>query len=261
MKLPGDYLIIRNGDNLCCSRHINSELEVVCVKKGPFCIKYEDREIVLNDGEATVILPYRIHGFVHEEGIEANVLMFSYSIAEEFYNRYRVKEMKNDKFVLSGALETFVNQELGYAVESKSTFAIKSIFFPLVSEYLKDNECSECVKGVAGDVRAIIDYISENVTEGITTDDVARNVGMSKAKISRIFKSYMGVGFNEFISTVRMEKACNMILCTDLSITEVAFRCGFGSLRNFNRIFMKMIKCTPGELRKNGKYGVKLYNK
>lgn len=48
--------------------------------------------------------------------------------------------------------------------------------------------------------------MSDRVTEGITTDDVANAVGLSKLKISKIFKEYLGVSFNEFITVVRVEK-------------------------------------------------------
>ena len=259
MGLPREYVMIRSGENLCCSMHINSQLEVVYVKKGPFAIKYEDKELVLNDNEATVILPYRIHGFDHGAGIDVKIIMFSYSIAEEFYNNNRVLEMKKDIFSLPQHLQQFVERELSYTLESGSVFAIKSIFFPLISEYLKDNEGIECSKAGANEVRRIIDYISDKVTEGITADDVALSVGISKAKIRQIFKSYLGVSFNEFISTVRVEKASNLLLGTDMSVTEIAFCCGFGSLRNFNRVFVKKLNCTPGELRKTGGNRMKVY--
>ncbi len=51
---------------------------------------------------------------------------------------------------------------------------------------------------------------------------------------------------------VRVEKACNMLLGIDLNITVIAYQCGFGSLRNLNRIFLKKIKHTHSELRKTG---------
>lgn len=252
MGLPRDYLMVRCGSNLCCVQHINSELEVVCVKKGPFHIKFESHEMILKDNEATVILPYQLHGFSHGEGADVKIIMFSYSIAEDFYNHYKVMEMKRDRFILSSVLENYINQELFAAVESKNIFAIKSIFFPLISEYLKDNHGTECIKSGGGEVGDIINYVSERVEEGITSDDVSNAVGMSKQKISRIFKEYLGISFNEFLTVVRVEKAYNMVLYSDLSITDIAYKCGFGSLRNFNRIFLKHIKCTPSELRKNG---------
>ncbi len=259
MSLPRDYMIVRYGDNLCCSRHINPELEIVCVKKGPFYIRYEDYEMVLNDNEATVILPYRIHGFSHDEGVDVKILMFSYSIAEDFYNNYRIMEMKRDRFTISPVLESYVNQELFSAAENKSVFAIKSIFFPLISEYLKDNESAECARTGGNEVRTIIDYISDKVTDGITADDVANATGIRKTKISRIFKDYLGVGFGDFIASVRVEKAYNMILGTDMNITDIAYQCGFGSLRHFNRVFIKMIGCTPRDLRKSGGNRLNIY--
>ncbi|MBQ7096901.1 MAG: helix-turn-helix transcriptional regulator [Clostridia bacterium] len=251
MSLPRDYFMVREND-LNCFLHINPELEIVYVKKGPFHIKSENGEMTLNDNEATVILPYRLHSFSHRTGADAKILLFSYSIAEEFYKNYRAVQMKNDRFTVSPVLENYIQQGLSDAIQNKSVFAIKSIFFPLVAEYLKNNECVGRANAGTNEVCEIVDYISDKVTEGITADDVAKELGISKTRINRVFRECLGIGFNEFITVVRIEKAYNMLLSTDLNVTEIAYLCSFGSVRNFNRSFMKIIGCTPSRLRKMG---------
>ncbi|MBR4072612.1 MAG: helix-turn-helix transcriptional regulator, partial [Clostridia bacterium] len=55
----------------------------------------------------------------------------------------------------------------------------------------------------------------------------------------------------DFISNVRIEQAIFYIETTCLSITEISHKCGFGSLRNFNRIFKDRVGVTPSEYKRH----------
>ena len=75
MEKLDKYLIVRSGD-LNCILHINPELEVICVKKGNITVKYEDTEVEVNENQAALVMPYRLHGVTMSEGAQAFVLMF-----------------------------------------------------------------------------------------------------------------------------------------------------------------------------------------
>jgi len=65
-----------------------------------------------------------------------------------------------------------------------------------------------------------------------------------------LFFENEGVPFTTLLNAVRIDNAISLIADTDKSMTEIAFECGFGSIRNFNRIFMDSMKMTPSEFRK-----------
>ena len=54
----------------------------------------------------------------------------------------------------------------------------------------------------------------------------------------------------KYIDSVRLEKAINDILHTNLSMTDIAYNNGFANLKSFNRIFKRIYKMTPHEYRK-----------
>ena len=56
----------------------------------------------------------------------------------------------------------------------------------------------------------------------------------------------MGIGFSDFINTLRVEHACEL-LEKGRSITDVAFASGFSSIRSFNRLFSRNMGMTPTE--------------
>ena len=59
-----------------------------------------------------------------------------------------------------------------------------------------------------------------------------------------------GVGFNDFLNIVRVQKARQIVEFTNQPMTEIAYYCGFGSVRNFNRVFAEVFGCSPSKLRK-----------
>lgn len=77
-------------------------------------------------------------------------------------------------------------------------------------------------------------------------------IGMNPAYFSRLFHSLTGMTFSQYLNRVRVEKAVEILKSNDdVSMTEVSLRCGFDSIRNFNRIFKKYTGYTPRALPKD----------
>jgi AraC-like DNA-binding protein len=72
---------------------------------------------------------------------------------------------------------------------------------------------------------------------------------MSDVAFSRFFKMRTGKTFVDTLNEVRLGHASRMLIDTTQSINEIAYRCGFNNMSNFNRIFKKKKKCTPKEFR------------
>ena len=71
--------------------------------------------------------------------------------------------------------------------------------------------------------------------------------------ISRLYAKNTNVRFNDFINSFRIRKSISLVTDKNLSISEISFMCGFGSIRNFNRVFLAEFGCTPKEFRKSVK--------
>ncbi|MCE5323420.1 helix-turn-helix transcriptional regulator [bacterium] len=78
---------------------------------------------------------------------------------------------------------------------------------------------------------------------------LARKLGVNASYLSRAFKKAMGAGVVEHINRLRIDEAKRLLLDNNLSITDIAFRVGFGSVQHFGRVF-RAIECTsPSEYR------------
>jgi AraC-like DNA-binding protein len=98
-------------------------------------------------------------------------------------------------------------------------------------------------------VEKIMQYINNNFDRNITLNDAAKIAGMTEVAFSRFFKVRTGKTFVETLNDVRLGNASRMLIDTTQSISEVAYKCGFNNMSNFNRVFKKKKVCTPKEFR------------
>jgi transcriptional regulator GlxA family with amidase domain len=82
---------------------------------------------------------------------------------------------------------------------------------------------------------------------------LARVSGVSAAHFARSFKQAFGVPPHRYLLTRRIERATTLLRDTDLSITEIAFHTGWGSLGTFGRIFRDVTGKSPGAIRAHGR--------
>jgi AraC-like DNA-binding protein len=94
-----------------------------------------------------------------------------------------------------------------------------------------------------------IKYLENYYTEDISLEDVARVANLNPSYFSRIFKSYIGINFKEYISRIRVEKAENLLSSTDTPIIDICFQCGFNSVRTFNRTFKRIRGHAPSSIK------------
>jgi AraC-like DNA-binding protein len=94
-------------------------------------------------------------------------------------------------------------------------------------------------------VERAISYIRNHFTEAISLDDVAQAASTSKRNLTRIFPAITGTTVLSYIHEVRIDNACDQLQSPDITCTQVAFNCGFGSVQHFNQVFQRLKHCTP----------------
>lgn len=100
-------------------------------------------------------------------------------------------------------------------------------------------------------IRKIASYIKQNYSSQISLSSVALDNFISPEHLSRSFKEKMGKGFNEFLSEIRLEEAKKILESNDkLSISEIAYSCGFNDSNYFSDKFKKAYGVPPLRYRK-----------
>ncbi|WP_109299169.1 AraC family transcriptional regulator [Aquimarina sp. AU474] len=98
-------------------------------------------------------------------------------------------------------------------------------------------------------VRTVYKVIQDNYHTNISTRQVAQQIGMTESSFCRFFLKSTGKTFKQALTEIRIQNACNLLINTDATITNIAFDCGFNSLSLFNRLFKRIIDDTPNGYR------------
>lgn len=100
-------------------------------------------------------------------------------------------------------------------------------------------------------IQKVMDYISENYTKDINLEDLAEVAFMTTNSFCRYFKGRTGKTVFQFIREFRINKACQMLIKDEKSISNICFDTGFNSFSTFNRIFKNLKNVSASEYRSN----------
>lgn len=99
------------------------------------------------------------------------------------------------------------------------------------------------------DAGEIIKFVEANFGERITLDLLSEKFHLSKFTVSRYFSRYTGMSLPKYLNSIRVINA-KKYLRDGQKVTDVAFRCGFESVSNFDRVFTNQVGMSPMKFKK-----------
>lgn len=96
-------------------------------------------------------------------------------------------------------------------------------------------------------LQPIIQYLRANQSQPLTLESVGREFGMSQRSLTRLFKSNLEISFLQYLKRVRMVAAIEMILQTDMHLSQIAYATGYSSLAAFSTTFYQLANMRPSE--------------
>lgn len=91
------------------------------------------------------------------------------------------------------------------------------------------------------------------MSDEISLNTIAAEVGMSPSYFSSIFSKEMGKTFVEYLTEIRMDRAKELLMCSSMKTSEIGYEVGYKDPHYFSYIFKKTQNCTPKEFRVRGK--------
>lgn len=98
-------------------------------------------------------------------------------------------------------------------------------------------------------IEIVFEYMNNNFQKEITLAEIAKIARMPDVSFSRFIKTRTGFSFVECLTEIRLGHVSRMLINTTHSIAEIAYRCGFNNIANFNRTFKRKKGCTPKQFR------------
>ena len=88
-------------------------------------------------------------------------------------------------------------------------------------------------------------YIQQNYTRSFSLEELSETIGVSKSYLSRIFKMDTGIPLWDYLNRYRIQKAKELLLITNESITAIAADVGYEDTSYFSRVFHEIAGCSP----------------
>jgi AraC-like DNA-binding protein len=100
-------------------------------------------------------------------------------------------------------------------------------------------------------IQKVFEYLNENYSKVVTLAEVAQHINMPEVSFSRFIKKKTGKTFVDSLNDIRIGHASRMLINSTDTIAEIAFKCGFNNMSNFNRLFKRRKNTTPKDFREN----------
>ena len=91
----------------------------------------------------------------------------------------------------------------------------------------------------------VIQMMEANIEDPISPADLAEEVGMSTRQLERLFRRYLNRSPKRYYMELRLQKARNLLMQTDMSVINVALACGFASPSHFSKCYRAHYNTTP----------------
>ena len=254
-----DLLIFRT-ENLNFMPHLHAQLELMYVESGEIENVINGDIRVLKKGDVSITFPNNVHSYhvrTGQQDVRCIIALLKLDLLADYTNTL-LKFHPENPFVCSEQL----HKDVPYAMialldefNQKSdalgcSQICKAYSHIIVARLLSNLELAADVDANYFDITyKIMCYISQNYMQSLSLSSVSKALGVGKYYLSHVFSEKIKVSFTDYINGIRVYQARNMLSSTSISITQIAYDCGFQSIRTFNRAFQKIYKVNPREIR------------
>lgn len=222
--------------------HFHGNYELIYVFEGTTKLLANGIPEVLQAGEMILLPPYTVHS-LQISGGKTWIGVFSEDFIVSFSKSHR--GTRYTKFQCCAEIEDFLQKHLFFQGTPERFLCISCLYMM----------CSQCIKNAApypseqhqNFVYQVVTYIEDHIQEELSLQDIASSMSYEYHYFSSLFNRAFCMNFKSFINLIRVEQAQHILSDKSISVTQAAERCGFGSIRNFNRVFKNLCNCTPQE--------------
>ncbi|AGF55543.1 AraC-like DNA-binding protein [Clostridium saccharoperbutylacetonicum] len=256
--------------------HKHVFFELIYVLAGQCTQKIGEHHIEMGEGDITIVSPNVKHSIaVFDDSIIINLLIRRNTFEDIFFDFLRnnnllsnffinnlYKEQRNDYIIFrtskdeeirNSILEMFLEYKNRSRYYNNILNNLLMVFFArLLRSHEKNVELPSLLKKETLRHIEMITYIQDNYI-GITLDDVARRFHFSSPHSSKLIKEATGLTFTQLIQKIRLERAENLLLNTNISIADISNSVGYPTVEHFIRLFKRKNDISPSQYRKNNK--------
>lgn len=237
------------GTEIQFPMHMHREVELFYLRSGENTVSFSGNEHHLTGGEIAIAFPNEPHAYHGGQGEYLNFI-FDIDFCPDFsvvFRHYRpeVLYLRID----AAAPDLKETLELVWRISADGqpdSRLLKGYLTVILFRIMEQLPLLSEQKFEKRDLTSqVLYYMMQHYQSELSLSDIASELGVSKYVISRIFSHQIKMGFNHYLNRMRLEQAVHLLTTTDESVTDIAFSCGFDSLRTFYRAFSEVYHMPP----------------
>lgn len=258
-KIPESSSLIRINlyNNLCeplFPIHWHEHLEIHYIIEGTAVERCENDVFTVNAGECIIINSNELH-----EGIGGKCRYLCILIPQHFAKNSNIifNRIINDSTIeemMKYTIEEYINSEKAsdIAIAGYVALILSRLYRNYVFREIKEENYKVYTQRMLL-LNEIIKFTHENFSNDIDLRSITDRFNINMYHFCHIFKAYTGKTFKEYLNNVRIDKAEELLMTTDDTVSEIAFMCGFNDSNYLSRKFRQLKGMTPREARKSCK--------
>ena len=241
-------------------KHLHKEVEMVFVAEGSLVLAADDHIYNIQQGELVFVSDNVVHQY-HSISEDARVIKIKFlrkwiieyitesqnlsAFNQIFENVFRVR---TDAFLRESVMRMLNCQIVQYADIFYLGIIISMIAYIMEYPQVIVESRPVSIRNQLYTDKALT-YIYENLCEKITLKNLAEYLGIMEQYCSKYFKRNLGMKFLEFVNATRITYAQRLLLYTEDSVIDIAYKTGYSSIQSFNRNFKTVTGVPPREFR------------
>lgn len=248
------------------TRHIHRDFEIVFIQSGSGVVQYGAGQQPYQPGDLVILGPWIPHEFLEQSAQHHSIsLLFNRDfLVTGFFNSNITQELRElleraaegmvfhadpqSDFALSldkiktedGLMQAIHLLTLLVQLSRNRQYKIISQQREMLTDFQKNQVKSE----------HILQYINKHANRKLLLEEVAKHFGMSRSSFTRFFRTYIGMRFVTYLSSVRVQRACVLLQDCNEPIITISQDSGFDNISTFNRTFLQLTGKTPREYRR-----------
>lgn len=259
-------IYVRRVDTQFNPLHKHVEWEIILPIEGDVTHIINDRAVPLPPGKMLLSKPYDFHEIANN--VDSEYRHYDLYLSSEHMKRI-CDFISPDIYSVMSQTERFpaidIDEHFRFAVFDKIeellslqnvsptspyTLALyDALLFSVVTAFIREELRLE--EGVPTWLTELLTTINSRAMMGRSIHEIVQTTFYTHGRLCTLFKKYMGCTLVEYVTTVRMEQAKNLLRNKELSILDICGKVGYDSLSHFIKLFRAHTGETPNQYRKN----------
>lgn len=240
--------------------HWHREVEIIRILSGSFSCCLDENAVLLRQGDVLFVNPGVIHSGIPSSCVyECVVFDPSALLMQSEACRQTIRLLTGpgtviqplfgpDHPVSEAARQLFIHASS--ALPGRELYLMGALFHLFAALYSEG--CYEIRTGARGQgvgriqaLKPVLEFIDRSYMKPVTLETLARLAGMTPRYFCRFFYAFIHRTPIDYLNYYRVERACLLLASPDLTITEIAYRCGFNDSSYFGKVFRKYKGISP----------------